>query len=70
MTFSIATPSADDIKKAPRAFGLYRQALSANGSVDAKVRRSFVVQLLPSWVHGFWSSRILGKASSEPRSMA
>ncbi len=38
MTFTIAAPSADDIKKAPRAFGLYRQALAANGTVDAKVR--------------------------------
>ncbi len=42
MAFSIAAPSADDIKKAPRAFGLYRQAQAADGSVDAKVRRSDV----------------------------
>ena len=65
MTFSVAAPSADDIKKAPRAFGLYRQALAADGSVDAKVRRSVAAQLRPSWVasSGLWSSTIRVPAS-------
>ena len=42
MTFNVATPTADDIANAPRAFSLYRQALAADGSIDAKVRRSLL----------------------------
>ena len=68
MTFSIAAPSADDIKKAPRAFGLYRQALSDDGSVDSKVRRSLVVSCVSagaSW--GFcWSSQSIFDCKWDP----
>lgn len=58
MTFTVAKPSADDIAKAPRAFALHRQALGADGSIDAQVRRSLSGQLLASWVTGsdHWSS--------------
>ena len=45
MTFSIASPSADEIAAAPRAFSLYRQSLGADDTVDAKVR-----QLRHRWV--------------------
>ena len=39
MTFSIASPSAQEIAAAPRAFAIYRQSLAADDSVDPKVRQ-------------------------------